>query len=408
MVKFKKPELVSPAGDWCSLYSAVEAGADSVYFGVKGLNMRNLASNFDILEIKKVMDFLRKNNKKGYLALNVIVFNKEINKVKKILREAKKHGVNAVILWDMAVFSLAKEMGLNIHLSTQASVSNFEALKHYSSQGVNRAVLARECNLEDIADIIKQLRIKKINCEIEAFIHGAMCVSISGRCFLSQYWFSKSANRGECIQPCRREFLITDTQEDSSYVIGKDYLLSPKDLCSIDFIDKLIKAGIGAFKIEGRIRSAEYIKVVTSVYRQAIDSFFEGKLDEKLKKKLKAQLRKVYNRGFSDGFYFGVPQGAVSRRLENSYEKVFVGQVRKCYKKIKVAEVLIQDNPLGKGADVLLVSKDDPVRFAKVDSLQINHVCIDKAQRGQTVGVKFPFIVKPKTKVFLWRKKITS
>lgn len=405
MKTLKRPELVSPAGDWSSLYSAVEAGADSVYFGVKELNMRGLAENFDVLEIKKIMDFLRKSNKKGYLALNVIVFNEEINKVEKILREAKKREIDAVILWDMAVFSLAKQFGLKAHLSTQASVSNFEALKFYACQGVERVVLARECSLVDIRNINRQIKKEKLNCAVEAFIHGAMCVSISGRCFLSEYTFSKSANRGVCFQPCRRQFLITDTQDQTQYVLGKDYVLSPKDLCTINFIDELIAAGIDAFKIEGRIRSPEYIKVVTSVYRRAIDSFFDHKLDDKLKKKLARELGEVYNRGFSDGFYFHRPHGAVSRKLENTCEKIFIGEVHKVYKKIGVAEVSVRKHRLEVGQEILVTGKNNSAQFGKVEQLQINRKFVPSAEKGALAGVKFSFLVKPKDKVFLWREK---
>ena len=287
----KKPELVSPAGNWSALYSAIESGADSIYFGVKGINMRNSASNFDILELKKVIKILHNKNKKAYLALNVIVYDKEVDKIKSILEEAKKYEVDAVILWDMGVFHLAKKLGLKIHLSTQASVSNFLSLKEYNSQGVKRIVLARECELRDIKQIISQCKSENVNCEVEAFIHGAMCISISGRCLLSEHTFLKSANRGECIQPCRREFIIMDKDKESQYILGEDYVLSPKDLCSIEFIDKLIQSGISAFKIEGRNRSQEYTKVVTSVYRKAIDSCFNGNFNEELKQDLKQQLK---------------------------------------------------------------------------------------------------------------------
>ena len=279
-----KPELVCPAGNWSSLKSAVLNGADSVYFGVKGFNMRHLARNFDMLEIKKVMAYLREHRKKGYLALNVIVMNDQIESVHKILKEAKSCRVDGIILWDMAVFSLAKKMRLPIHLSTQASVSNRESIRYYAKLGVRRIVLARECKLADIRQIIRYIKKTRLPLKIEAFIHGAMCVSISGRCFLSQYSFGKSANKGECLQPCRREYLIQDQEEGNQYILGKDYVLSPKDLCTIDFIDQLIEAGIDSFKIEGRIRSAEYVKITTSVYRKAIDAYFEGSLTRSLKK----------------------------------------------------------------------------------------------------------------------------
>ncbi|MBU1121768.1 MAG: U32 family peptidase [Candidatus Omnitrophota bacterium] len=401
----KKPELVSAAGNWCSLHSVVESGADGVYFGVKDINMRHLATNFDVLEIKKVMRFLREHKRKGYLALNVIVFDKELEKVKNILTQAKKAGVDGVILWDAAVLSLAKELGLKIHLSTQSSVSNFEALKFYASIGVSRIVLARECGLDDIKSIVKKIKKEKIKCEIETFVHGAMCVSISGRCFLSELTFSKSANRGKCLQPCRREYLITDNRDDCQYVVGKDYLLSPKDLCAIDFVDELIKAGISAFKIEGRIRSPEYLKVVTSSYRKAIDAYFDGKLDGNLKRQLKDEIKKVYNRGLSDGFYFGQPKDAISRELENKYEKAFVGDIGKVYKKIKVAEVLIKDESLKVGDEVLIIGQHGPAQFAKVEEMQIHHQSIKRAVKGDKVGIKFPFVVKPKDKLFVWRRR---
>ena len=188
-----KPELISGVGDWSSLHAAVEAGCDSVYFGVKGINMRNFASNFDVLEIKKVMKFLHENKKKGYLVLNVIIFNKELDKIKNILEEAKLRGVDGVIFWDMAVFPLLKELGISAHLSTQASVSNYESLKFYSSLGIDRVVLARECSLKDVRDVVIKINKDNISCSVEIFIHGAMCVSVSGRCFLSQHSFFKSA-----------------------------------------------------------------------------------------------------------------------------------------------------------------------------------------------------------------------
>ncbi|MBP7088383.1 MAG: U32 family peptidase [Candidatus Omnitrophica bacterium] len=399
-----KPELISPAGDWSSLHSALEAGADSVYFGVKGLNMRNLARNFDLSEMKKIMAILHKGGKKGYLTLNVIIYNKELNRVKQILKEAKKAGVDAIILWDLGVLAIAKEMGFKIHLSTQASVANILALKYYYQQGVKRVILARECSLAEIKNIISNLKKDKIACQIETFIHGAMCISISGRCLLSQYSFGKSANRGECLQPCRREFTITDS-DNYQYIIGKDYLLSSKDLCTIDFIEPLIKSGISAFKIEGRRRSSEYIKIVTSVYRRAIDCFFSGKLDSILKKELKEELISAYNRGFCDGFYWGIPKDSLSRTPESNYEKIFIGQVKKFYKKINVAEIKVLNESLKKDSQILCVGKTTPASFARVYDIQINHKFVDILLKGQTGGVKLPFIARSNDKVFLWQKK---
>ncbi len=401
----RKPELVCPAGDWPSLVTAVANGADSVYFGIKGINMRDGAVNFDILEIKKIMDFLHKHRKKGYLALNTLIRSQELNKVRRILKEAKSAKVDAVILWDMAVFSLAKKLGLSIHLSTQASVANIKALAFYARLGIKRIVLARECTLKSIREMAQYIKKEKIRCKIETFIHGAMCISISGRCFLSYYSSGNSANRGQCRQYCRREFSIKDTDGEADYVLGNDYILSAKDLCAIEFIEQLIEAPIDAFKIEGRMRSAEYLKVVTSVYRRAIDSFFEGKLTDSLKSSLGKELQAVFNRGFSSGFYFGKPRDALSSGLEHMYEKVFLGQVTKFYKKISVAEVLLQSGSLNRGKELLFIGKNTPACFARAVQLQQQHVFVEKAGKGELVGVKLPFIVKPKDKVFLWQKK---
>lgn len=399
-----KPELVSPAGDWPSLVSALESGADSVYFGVKGLNMRNQADNFDLSELNKVSDFIHSRGRKGYLALNVIVSEKELGKVRKVLQAAKSAKMDAVILWDMAVLSIAKELGLPVHLSTQAGVLNSEALSFFSGIGVKRAVLARETSLSDIKEVLRNLKRKSVSVEIEAFIHGAMCVSISGRCFLSAYSFDKPANKGECLQPCRREFLIKDTAGEAEYLLGKDYLLSPKDLCVMPFIEELIKLGIKAFKIEGRMRPPEYVRIVTSSYRRAIDYYYRGELTEKVKGELTDELALVYNRGFSPGFYFGRPEGWISRKIEHKYRKVFLGNVRKFYKKIMVAELEIRNREIKQGQEILFIGKSIPAEVVKVTELQKDHLFVDKAVKGERVGVKLPFVVKPGNKAFIWEK----
>lgn len=356
-IKYSIPELVSPAGDWPSLRSAIAAGADAVYFGIKELNMRRAAENFDKLEIGKIISLLHQNGKKGYLTLNTIVYDREIAKIKKILRQAKDCGVDAVIAWDMGVLELANESGIPVHLSTQASVSNFASVKLFSSLGIKRIVLARECPLADIKDMVAKIKKQGLDCQIEVFIHGAMCVSISGRCLLSQHFFGKSANRGECFQPCRREYLIKDTARGDEYILGKDYVLSAKDLCTVDFIDQLIEAGISAFKIEGRMRSPEYTQVVTAVYRQAIDAFFEGKLNAPLKKSLRKRLETVFNRGFGTGFYLGQPRDTGSPRGSHGYEKVFLGEVTNFYRRINVAEVLLRSPGVCVDDEILILEK---------------------------------------------------
>jgi len=399
----KKPELVCPAGDWKSLITAVDSGADSVYFGIKGTNMRARANNFDILELPKVMNHLHSNGKKGYLTLNIIIMNHQLDRVKKILLKAKDTGVDAIILWDMAVMSMARQSGLKVHLSTQASVANSEAFKFYSGLGVNRIVLARECTLAQTKDIISQIEASGLNCEIETFVHGAMCVSVSGRCFLSSYSFGKSANKGECQQPCRREFMIKDVDEGKEYIIGQDYLISPKDLCTIEFIDQLIEAGVHSFKIEGRMRSVEYIKEVVGAYRQAIDAYFKKELTNSLKVRLKDRLYRVYNRGFSSGFYFGPPEDWTSSQFQKSYEKVFIGEVTNFYNRISVAEVIIRSGQLRKGDRILFIGKHTPASYADALELQQQHQYVEEVHKGESVGIKLPFKVRRNDQVFLWR-----
>jgi len=403
----KKTELVAPAGDWASLKSAVSEGADSVYFGVRNMNMRHEAGNFDLLEMGKIMDSLRAKDKKGYLALNVIVFDEEADIAWKILSRAKKAGVHAVIVWDMAAISMAKELGLGIHLSTQASVANFRALKEYAAMGAGRVVLAREVDLAGIIRIGEKIRENNIDCGIEVFVHGAMCVSISGRCFLSHHTFERSANRGKCLQPCRREFNIVDKDGECEYIMGSDYLLSPKDLCTVDFIDALISQGIDAFKIEGRMRPPEYVKIVTGVYRRAIDAFLAGKLTDKMKNGFKEELAGSFNRGFDTGFYFGLP-GPMGGLARKGYGKMYIGEVRKYYRNIKVAEISLQTSGLAKGQKVLVYGKKTPAGYLTVEEMEIDHVPVDKADKGSAVAVRIPFEVKAKDKVFLWEEKRLS
>jgi len=404
--KIKKTELLCPAGDWPSLLTAIDCGADSVYFGVKGLNMREMAHNFEPQELLKVMNTLHAQNRKGYLALNIIVMDHELLKVQDILEQAKEAGIDGVILWDLAVFSLARKLRIPVHVSTQASVSNFEALRFYHGMGARRIVLARECTLEQIRAISQRLKTKKLRCEIEAFVHGAMCLSISGRCFMSLYTHGTSANRGQCYQPCRREYQIIDPQQGEAYVVGKDYVLSPKDLCTIDFIDQMIEAGITSFKIEGRTRSPEYLKVVATVYRQAIDLYFEGRLTLEKKEELRLELSKVYNRGFHGGFYFGEPDAEPSRGLEHQYHKIYLGIVKKIYPKIQVAEILLHNGPLAKGDSIVVFGPQTPTEMIKIDEIQRDHQSIERGEKGELIGLKLPFSVRPKDKIFLWQEKI--
>ena len=393
----KKPELLSPIFDFTSLNAAISAGCDSVYFGIKELNMRINAKNFTLNEIKRVVDICHKNNVKAYLTLNTIIYDSELEKIKKILIGAKKAKVDAVICWDFSVINEARKLKMPIHISTQASVSNLEAVNFYKKLGATRIILARELSLEQIKKIIKNSKI-----EIECFVHGAMCVSISGRCFMSQFVFGKSANRGDCIQPCRRRYLLKDIEEGYELELGNNHVLSPKDLCTLPFIEKLIESGINAFKIEGRSRSPEYVKTVSECYRKAIDAYFENKLTKELKNELMKELEKVYNRGFSSGFYLGKPINEfIESDNQSKTKKVFIGIIKNYYSKKGVAELKLFTGKLKLNDNIMIQGATTGVIEQKIKSMEIEHKKINEARKGNEIGIKLDKIARKNDRVFL-------
>ena len=393
----KKPELLSPVFDFTSLNAAISAGCDSVYFGLKELNMRINARNFRLNEIKRVVATCRKNNVKSYLTLNTIIYGSELEKLKRILVEAKKAKIDAVICWDFSVIKGAGKLKIPIHISTQASVSNLEAVDFYKKLGAKRIILARELNLEQIIKIIKNSKI-----EMERFVHGAMCVSVSGRCFMSQFVFGKSANRGDCVQPCRRRYLLKDLEEGYELELENNHVLSPKDLCALPFIEKLIESGIHAFKIEGRSRSPEYVKTVTSCYRKAIDAYFENKLTKELKNKLIHDLEKVSTRGFSSGFYLGKPINEfIESNNQSKTKKTFIGIIKNYYRKNGVAEIKLFTRKLKLNDTIMIQGPTTGVIDQKVNSMEIEHKKISEAEKGMEIGIKLDKIVRKNDKVFL-------
>lgn len=399
----KKPELLSPVAGFPSLVAAVNAGADSVYFGADSLNMRINAKNFSLKDIKKIVGYCHGRNVRAYLAVNTIVYEDELKKVRKILENAKKAGVDAVILWDMSVLEEAKKLGLSAHLSTQASVSNSKAAEFFRKQGVSRIILARECSLAQIKSIKKNTKV-----EIETFVHGAMCVSVSGRCFMSQEIFGKSANRGDCLQPCRREYLITDVEEKHRLRIGRNYIISPKDLCALPFIEKLIEAGIGSFKIEGRNRAPEYVRIVTSAYRKAIDDYFAGKLTDERKAELMEELKKAYNRGFSQGFFLGVPD---EKDYTDAYgskatvEKAYAGYVKNYYKKVHAAEIKVEAHEIRKGDRILAIGNKTGAVEEEVVSMQKNKKEAESAAKGEMIAIKTLSLLRENDRIYVLRKR---
>lgn len=396
--KRKKPELMAPAGSHESLVSAINAGADAVYLGINELNMRITAKNFSLEELHDVVSYAHKRNVKVYLVLNTIVFENEIVSVKKIIKAAKKANVDAIICWDMSVLSECKKQNIDAFLSTQASASNSYACEFYRKAGAKRITLARECTLEQI----KQIK-KKTKAELEIFIHGAMCVSISGRCFLSQDVFGKSANRGDCLQPCRREYTITDTEEGHSYVLGTNYVLSPKDLCTMPFIEKILNIGVESLKIEGRGRNPEYVSEVVSAYRHAIDLWYENHLDKKNKKELLKKLSSVYNRGFHSGFFLGKPSSQWSECYgsKSTHIKEFVGIVKNFYTKPMAAEIIIQSGRINKGDTIIIIGPTTGTFKQKITSMQVNNVSATSAEKGTSVGIKLKKTARKNDKAYI-------
>jgi putative protease len=394
-----KPELMAPAGDWTMLRAAVSNGADAVYFGLDKLNMRAKAANFTVEELPEMISFCKEHNVLIYLTLNTIVFEEELAELEEIIVAAKQNGVDRIICSDLAVADLCRKHKIPFCISTQSSITNSLAADVYKRMGAVRIVLARECSLEEI----KKIR-TKTDLEIEAFVHGAMCIAVSGRCFMSHHLFGKSANRGECIQPCRREYEVYDPAIDKSLIIGEDYVMSPQDLCTIEFIDQLIEAGIDSFKIEGRKRAPEYVAKVVSVYRQAIDLYFESKLTEEKKKELLIELEKVYNRGFSSGFYFGVPSSEEYAGVEGSKattRKSYVGKVLNYYKEIEVAHILIESGKIKIDDEILVMGETTGVLDIKLEKFSVNDIENSIANRGDEITLKVPSLVRRNDKVYL-------
>lgn len=385
-------ELLVPAGDFPSLIAGVEAGADAVYFGLQEFSMRAFSRNFKISDLdrmRKICDngidvngvFGKKGGKKKvkmYMTLNTIIYNSELKKVEGVIKKVKDK-VDAIICWDLAVVSLCRKYKVPFHISTQASISNSASAEFYKKLGAERAILARELDLKQIKEISKVMF-------VETFVHGAMCVAVSGRCFTSQFLFNKSANRGECIHPCRRAYIIKD-EEGNELKLDNNRVMSAKDLCALPFIEDLKKAGIKSFKIEGRNRPAEYVSVVVSVYREAIDK----KLTDKRKKELIEKLKSVYHRGFSSGFYLFKPgknEFSDSENGEQTERKKYIGRIENYYKKIGVAEINIHAGSLKLDDEVYIIGNKTGIKRQKVKSMEIHHKQVEKVKKGDKVAIK--------------------
>lgn len=396
----KKPELMCPIQNWASL-EACKKYADAVYFGVENLSLR-AASGIKASELGRFINKCHLYGLKAYLTLNSAVYNPDIKKAEKLVKKAKKEGIDAVIVWDPSIIEIARKNKLPFIVSTQANVSNYKSADFYKSLGAKRVVLAREMTLGQI----KELR-KKTKIEIEAFVHGAVCMAISGRCILSAHLYGKSSNCGSCAQPCRKEWILSDDEGHQISSEGK-YFMSAKDLCMIEFIPELIRAGIDSFKIEGRRRDPKYIEVTSRCYREAIDSYFSKTFNEEKIKRWKKELSSVYNRGFSTGFYFGTPgkEGISYDKADNvsSTKKVLVGYVTHYYPKAKSASVSL--NHLGlKIGDRVVIEGFRTFLEQTVSSIQIGNKDVKMGKKGEGVAMGAEGPVRDGDKIFLLRKR---
>lgn len=380
----KRIELMAPVGSFPSLGAAIKAGADAVYLGLKEFNMRDSAKNFTLSELEKVIKICKANNVKIYLTLNTVIYDSEIRKIEGIIKKIKNK-IDAIICWDISVIMLCRKYKIPFHISTQASVSNSETALFYKKLGAKRINLARELNLKDIKKISKIM-------EVEIFGHGAMCISISGRCFTSQFLQNRSANRGQCTHPCRRAYKIIDP-DGYELTLENNRVMSAKDLCVLPFIEDIKKSGINALKIEGRNRGPEYVSVVASVYRKALDKkMTEQDIEESMKK-----LKKVYNRGFSSGFYLGFPTNEDFTRSDSGEakeKKLIVGRIENYWKKREVAHVKIFSIGLKIGDEVYIKGNTTGLIRARIKSMEINSKKMEKVKKGHDVGIKLPLCRK--------------
>lgn len=384
-------EIMAPVGSWESLQAAIQGGANAVYFGVGKLNMRSRsAANFMVDDLDRIVNIASASGVRTYLTVNTIIYNDEIGEMHTLLEAAKKAGVSAIIASDMAVISYANRIGLEVHISTQCNVSNTEAVRWYS-QFADVIVTARELPLRQVAEITQYIRDNNIRgpkgelVQIEVFAHGALCMSVSGKCYLSLDNYNYSANRGACLQLCRRGYIVKDKESDLELEIDNEYIMSPKDLCTIGFLDKIVKAGVRVLKIEGRGRSADYVRTVTECYREAVEAIEEGSYSRDKIDHWMQRLATVFNRGFWDGYYLGRKLGEWSERYgsQATENKVYLGLIRNYFGKINVAEVQLQTNETLKvGDEIMVIGETTGVYRDTVKELRTDRDPVPEVHQG--------------------------
>ena len=408
MYDIKDFEIMAPVGSRESLAAAIQAGADSIYFGIESLNMRaRSASTFTINDLKEIAQICNENGLKSYLTINTIIYDNDIVLMRTIVDAAKEADISAVIAADVAVMTYCCKVGQEVHLSTQLNISNAEALKFYA-QFADVVVLARELNLQQVAEIYRQIKEEHI-CgpsgeliRIAMFCHGALCMAVSGKCYLSLNEMNASANRGACMQVCRRAYTVKDKESDIELEIDNQYIMSPKDLKTIHFMDEMIEAGVRVFKIEGRARGPEYVRTVVECYKQAIRSYLDDTFTDEKVKEWDERLKTVFNRGFWNGYYLGQRLGEWSKNYgsEATERKVYVGKGIKFFSNIGVAEFLVEAAEMKVGDKLLITGPTTGAVFFTLDEARVDLKPVDVVKKGQHVSFKVPEKVRPSDKLY--------
>ena len=401
-------EIMAPVGSRESLAAAIQSGADSIYFGIEKLNMRaHSASTFTITDLQEIAETCNQHGIKSYLTVNTIIYDEDIPLMHEIVDAAKKAGISAVIASDVAVMTYCRTVGQEVHLSTQLNISNIEALRFYA-QFADVVVLARELNMDQVTEIHRQA-VEQGICgpsgkpiRIEMFCHGALCMAISGKCYMSLDAANRSANRGECVQICRRSYILTDAETGHQIEVDNKYLMSPKDLKTVRFIDRMMKAGVRVFKIEGRARGPEYVYTVVKCYKEAIQSVLDGTFTKEKKDEWDERLSRVFNRGFWDGYYQGQLMGEWNKEYGScaTERKVYVGKGTKYFSKLGVAEFAVEATTFEVGDKLLITGPTTGVIYVTAEEIHDDNGPIQVAQQGTRVSVAVPAKVRPSDKLF--------
>lgn len=408
MKRARKPELLSPCGSWESLTAAMQSGCDAVYFGIEQLNMRARSSiNFSLEDLKRISVLAKKNKVKTCITLNTIVYDHDLSLMRAIIDEAKKNKIDAIIASDHAVMSYAKKKGMSVHISTQTNITNIETVEFYA-QFADVVVLARELTLEQVGKIVSEIKRRKIKgpsgelVKVEIFAHGALCMAVSGKCYLSLHSDFASANRGACIQNCRRNYIVIDKESGNELEIQNEYIMSAKDLCTIDFLDKVIAAGVTVLKIEGRGRSEDYVRTATQCYREAIDTVAEGTYTQEKITRWKEELATVYNRGFWDGYYLGKKMGEWNDEYGSraTKRKIYVAKGIKYFDKAGIGEFKMESQELVVGDEILISGPTTGVQKEIVQELRVNDERKEQVKKGDLFSMPVKSKIRPSDKLY--------